>query len=149
MSFCVAPTHVRYVSYVNLRDTISITSQLIRCLPMVGKKTDSWLLQLSVLLAAIGSLNPAAGFKSSDWACGILNIRFMVSVSVRLCNCTSTTQNCYAYLTIARTEKWHSYRLFEVIILIEYLKWIKIKKYTKTLRKVMTGSFFFLCHNRT
>jgi hypothetical protein len=40
-------------------DTLSITSQLIRRLPVVVKKTDSWLLQLPVLPIAIGSLNPA------------------------------------------------------------------------------------------
>jgi hypothetical protein len=46
------------------------------------KKIDSWLLQLPVLLTAIGSLNPAADFTSSDWTCGTFNVIFMVSVSV-------------------------------------------------------------------
>jgi hypothetical protein len=80
-----------YCSYIlatlgTLMDTINIKSQLIHRLPMVVKKTDSWLLQLSVLLIAIGSLNPAAGFTNSkqflNKACGTLNVRFMVSVSV-------------------------------------------------------------------
>jgi hypothetical protein len=65
-----------------LADTINITSQLIRRLPMVDKKTDSWQFQLPVLLIDIGSRNPAAGFTNSDWACGIFNVGFMVSVSV-------------------------------------------------------------------
>jgi type IV secretory pathway TrbD component len=50
---------------------------------MVVKKTDSWLLQLPVLLIAIGLLNAAAGFTTSDWACGTFNVGFMVSVSVQ------------------------------------------------------------------
>jgi hypothetical protein len=51
---------------------------------MVVKKTDSWLLQLPVLLIAIGSLNAAAdGFTSSDWTCGTFNVGFMVSISVQ------------------------------------------------------------------
>jgi hypothetical protein len=67
-----------------LTDTINITSQLIRRLLMIVKKIDSWLLQLPVLLIAIGSLNPAADFTSSDWTCGTFNVIFMMSVSVLL-----------------------------------------------------------------
>jgi hypothetical protein len=67
-----------------LTDTINIASQLIRRLRMVVKKIDSWLLQLPVLLIAIGSLNLAADFTSSDWICGTFNVIFMVSVSVHL-----------------------------------------------------------------
>jgi hypothetical protein len=65
-----------------LMDTINITSQLIRRLRMVVKKIDIWLLQLPVLLIAIGSLNPAADFTSSDWICGTFYVIFMVFVSV-------------------------------------------------------------------
>jgi hypothetical protein len=42
--------------------------------PPTVKKIDSWLLQLPVLLSAIGSLNPAADFTSSDWTCGTFNV---------------------------------------------------------------------------
>jgi hypothetical protein len=51
---------------------------------MAVKETDRWLLQLPVLLIAIGSLNSAAGFTKSDWACGTFNVRFMVYVSVQI-----------------------------------------------------------------
>jgi hypothetical protein len=63
-------------------DTINITSQLIHCLRMGVKKIDSWLLQLPILLIAIGSLNPAADFTSNDWTYSTFNVIFMVSVSV-------------------------------------------------------------------
>jgi hypothetical protein len=40
------------------------------------------MLQLPVSLIAIGSLNPAADFTSSDWVCRTFNVIFMVSIIV-------------------------------------------------------------------
>jgi hypothetical protein len=66
--------------FPTLTDTINITNNPPH-LPVVVKKIDIAGC-FSSQFYSIGSLNPAADFTSSDWACGTFIVKFIVSVSV-------------------------------------------------------------------
>jgi hypothetical protein len=76
---------------------------------MAVRETDSWLLQLSVFLTAIGTSKPTADFSSNDWACGIglrcpsVYLYFKKSI---ICNFKSQLKNLNKIFTRVLKESY-------------------------------------------